>query len=267
MLSKFKRRLEALPLVRQQIRRTRYQKFLRSDGYACYGVFATFEQARKILPKSPEFNSRDLAEEYAEVRMHRNFAYDYPVVYWLSNAFRQRAKTVFDIGGSVGVHFYAYQKIMSYPAGLRWTVCETPQIVAVGREIALQTPGAGLSFTDTLHSAYLDSDIWISAGALQYIEHGQISSLLAACERKPVHIILNKLPMYDGDDFVSTQNLGKECYAPFYVYNKRRFIGNVIALGYEVVDTWSVPERDLYLPGHSERSFSSFTGIYFRLKT
>jgi putative methyltransferase (TIGR04325 family) len=175
--------------------------------------------------------------------------------------------TIFDIGGSVGVHYHAYQKIMSYPTGVRWSVCETPEIAAVGREIAQQTLASDLIFTDTFDSTYLDSDIWLAAGSLQYIEHGQILSLLDRCQHKPTHIILNKLPMYDGEDFVSTQNLGKGCYSPFYVYNKRRFIENLIPRGYEVVDTWTIPERDLYLPGYPKRSFSSFTGIYFKLKT
>ena len=33
--------------------------------------------------------------------------------------------------------------------------------------------------------------------------------------------------------------------------------------GYRLKDEWAVHERTMYLPGHAERSFAAFSGLYF----
>jgi putative methyltransferase (TIGR04325 family) len=253
-----------VPFVRSLRDRHHYSRFLSNDGYASfYGVFDSFDDARKQLPPSPEFNNRDLAAEYLAVRARKVFAYDYPVIYWLSEAFRSGATSVFDLGGSVGVHYYAYKAVMTYPASLKWEVFETPEIVKLGGEVAQRSGVSKLSFTDTLLPNKLAADIWISAGALQYIESCQVGTLLQQCSSPPKYIILNKLPLYDGDDFVVTQNIGEGCFAPSYVYNRGRLIKEIEDCGYHLLASWDAPERKFHLPGHPERSFGCFSGLCF----
>lgn len=49
------------------------------------------------------------------------------------------------------------------------------------------------------------------------------------------------------------------------VYDRRRLINEVEALGYVLCDEWQVPECSLYLPGFPERCIPAYRGLYFRL--
>ena len=136
-------------------------------------------------------------------------------------------------------------------------------MVAIGRELATKSDGGALSFTDDLAGALSGTDVWTTSGAIQYIEDARPSDLLRRCETRPRHLLLNKLPLYAGEDFVTTQNLGTGCFSPVHVYNRARFIKDIEDLGYTLRDHWEVNERSLYVPGHSERCFGSFSGLYF----
>ena len=254
------------PLTRPALMRWRHKRFMSKDGFASYsGVFRTFDQARQSLPASPEFDEESLQEEYVSERTKRVFAYDYPVMWWLAAAFRNGGSRVLDIGGSVGVHFYAYQQFLELPKGLQWTVAEVPAVARVGQRLALERGTGALVFCTDFDEALnqSDADIWIAAGSLQYLEHPSISQLLRQSGSRPQHILLNKLPLYDGDAFVTTQNLGANCFAPVHVFNKAAFIESIVAEGYILKDEWAVFDRSLYLPGFADRSLPCFAGLYF----
>lgn len=254
------------PVTRPALQRWRRRQFLSEAGFASYfGLFNSFAEARDWLPVSPEFDHAALAEEYVNVRTKKVFAYDYPVMWWLERAFRDGATTLLDIGGSVGVDFYAYHRYFEMPQGLSWRVVEVPAIAAIGRQIASQAEATGLSFAEDLSQALHGNDIWLSAGALHYVENARPGDLLQGCDTRPRHVLLNKLPLYDGQDYVTAQNLGAGCFAPMHVYNRQRFIKEIQALGYTLRDQWQVPERSIYLPGFPERCFPTFSGLYFAI--
>lgn len=60
-------------------------------------------------PRNPGFNLDALAREHIDVRSRQVFAHDYPVMWWLDRAFGSGARSILDIGGSVGVHDYGYR--------------------------------------------------------------------------------------------------------------------------------------------------------------
>lgn len=263
------RKLLEGPVTRPALMQWRLRQFLSPEGFAThFGLFGSFAEARKFLPPSPEFDEEALTEEYASVRTKKIFAYDYPVLWWLSSAFRSGANSILDIGGSVGVHFHAYKKWLQFPQDLSWTVVEVPKVVQVGRRLAQVQAAQALRFSSDLSGtvARSVSNVWIVAGALQYLEHPSFADLLCQCRKRPQHLLLNKLPLYDGDDFVTTQNLGQSCFAPVHIFNRARFIESILAEGYILADEWAVCERSFYLPGHEERSFPCFTGLYFTAK-
>ena len=265
MYKSVKNFVKALPFMRTYIDRRDYAHFLSQEGFAShYGVFDDFTQAREMLPLSREFNQRELTDEYEKIRTQQLFTYDYAVIFYLAKAFAENSTTIFDIGGSVGVHYHAYKKVLDYPLKMTWQVFETPEVVQVGREIATRKGSLQLLFTDSLEMSQVESDIWISAGALQYIEDARPCRLLANCKKRPTHIIFNKLPVYSGEDFVTAQNIGNSSYAPAYVYNRSRFVNEIESMGYKLLDSWGVHERTFYLPGHPEKSFGSFSGMYFK---
>ncbi|PNG48965.1 MULTISPECIES: methyltransferase, TIGR04325 family [unclassified Variovorax] len=254
------------PLTRPALLLWRRKQFLSREGHGFYfGLFDSFEAARAWLPKNPEFGQDALATEYVDVRTKKVFAYDYPVMWWLEHAMRGGATRVLDIGGSVGVHYYAYRRYIDMPAALRWHIVEVPTMISIGRKLAADTGASALDFTEDLQQAVTEeaADIWISAGAIHYFEDATPGLLLKNCRARPRHVLLNKLPLYKGESFITAQNIGEGAFAPMHVYNRGRFIRDIEAMGYSLRDEWPVHERSLYLPGHPERSFPSFTGLYF----
>jgi len=242
------------------------ERFLSPEGIGShFGVFESFAAAREWLPPSPEFNLDALAVEYIRVRSKKVYAYDYPVMWWLDRAMRNGATRVLDIGGSVGVHYYAYRRHIAMPEALAWRVVEVPAIVSIGEVMAARQAVTPLTFTTRLEDAIAASrdDVWLAAGAVQYIENGRPDRLLKAGKARPTHLLLNKVPLYGGEDFVTAQNIGNGAFAPVQVYNRDGFIQDIEAMGYTLMDEWTVAERSMRLPGHAERSFPTFTGLYF----
>ncbi len=248
------------------MRRSRARaEFLSPAGFTrCWGAFPNFAAARAAAPASAEFDTASLVAPYVRERTAHVFAYDYPVMWWLREAFAGGATLVFDIGGSVGVHYYAYREHLSYPESLTWTVREVPTLVRRGRELAAQQDAPGLTFTDTLDATDAAADVWLSAGALQYVEGAaSLGAWLAASRRPPAHVIVNKIPLYDGPAFVTVQNIGDGAFAPFHVYQRRRFISDVEFAGYRLVESWATPERQFRLFDDPARSFGAYSGLYF----
>ncbi|RZI83552.1 MAG: methyltransferase, TIGR04325 family [Rubrivivax sp.] len=257
--------VKKLPGIEALRRRRHLAHFFSSRGYgAHYGVFSSFEQARDWLPKTGEFDRPEFSEEYLGVRTQRVFAYDYPVMFWLKMAFAQGATSVFDIGGSVGVHYYAYSKFLDYPEQLHWTVCELSHAVRLGRELAVKEDARQLHFTESMAPAEIAADVLIMAGTLEFIEDWRFGDFLRRCQRRPNHILLNKLPLHNGDDFVSTQHICAGAFAPHHVFNRAKFIESVEREGYRLVDAWDVPDRSFFMPGHPDKSFDTYSGLHFQ---
>ena len=258
-------RIISAPKVRPARSDGEEMAFRSPRGHAAYwGVYGSFAEARARLPDNPGFDLPALASEYVSVRTKRVYEYDYPVMRWLEGAFHAGANTVLDIGGSVGVHYYAYGKYLRMPSNLSWEIVEVPAIVSIGRALARQQHAPALSFTTDLREAIVgrSHDVWISAGAIQYFEDAHPAKLLGLCAVRPIHILLNKVPLYGGEDFVTTQNIGEGSFSPVHVYNKRGFVRAIEGCGYTLRDVWDVNERRMYIPGHPERSFQWFTGLY-----
>ena len=137
-------------------------------------------------------------------------------------------------------------------------------MAAIGRKLAAEQRVTALSFTEKLREGIASpADIWIAAGSIHYLEDARPADLLERCAGKPAHILLNKLPLCEAEDFVTAQNIGEGCFVPLHVFNRQRFIGEIKASGYVLRDRWLVYERSLYLRGHPERSFPAFSGLYF----
>jgi putative methyltransferase (TIGR04325 family) len=248
-----------------------YKHRFATNGYGLsLGVFPTVAEAIQSAPRTKTigYNSVELAEEYAEMLEAGNWEnsgrviaeYDYPVLMWLNLIFQDLGEniSIFDFGGNVGVHFYAYQNYLKYPQNLRWQVCDLPEIVKAGAEIAQKRSIKALSFTSSWEEI-LNLDIFIASGSIHYVDN--FAQKLSQTN-KPKHLLINRLPLYDGDQFVTLQNGGKVFY-PSYVFNKSNFIGDLEALGYEMVDIWEDRIDAWVIPPHKSAPFCY--GIYFKL--
>jgi len=253
-------RIKQLPPV-IALRERRYERAFATTAVNSFrGVYQSFEQALATAPetKSKGFDIKEF-EGYFDNRRDKLFLYDYPFLYWLCNVLRPDSY-IFDVGGNTGVHFIAYRKRLPYWEQLRWEVCEVPVIVEAGRRFAEQE---GYSDRLTFTSDFTDAegkDILISAGTLQYIDI-RLADMLGALDNPPQHILVNKLPLYDGDEYVTLQNGGVHFIAQ-QVYNCAKFLGELEALGYQLVDQWVDSSRSCHVPFHPERDVVNFTGVY-----
>lgn len=265
-------KIEKTPLLNQIYKYLLQNKF-QNDGYGSFwGVYQTFQEAIQAAPKTKNigYNNPDLANEYQQMLLKENWEnsgriiaeHDYPMLFWLNSIFEQcKVGSIFDFGGNIGVHFYSYIKYLRYPAGLKWRVCEVPEIAIVGTKLASQRKIDNLYFTSDLKDVD-GQDIFIGSGSIQYVE--SLSQILSI-SRKPRHLLINRLPLYNGDKFVTLQNGGKVFY-PQYVFNKNSFIQELESIGYELIDIWGNSGDSCIIPFHLDKAVNRYSGLYFRLK-
>lgn len=257
-------RLETSPLLRPILESIYERRFGRS-GYGSFrGVFSSFEEAARSAPgnKPVGFATQDYAREFAD-RRSRIFSFDYPVLFWLAPLLQNPVK-LFDYGGHCGTHFYAYARYVDYSPDLQWIVCDLPEITRYGAQIAAMQGKKQLVFTNRFEESD-GTDVLLAAGSLQYVEAPPFAVAVSRLKSPPKRILINKLSLYEGRTFVTLQN-GGVAYHPMYVFNRREFINSICALGYSLVDEWSVPSHSGRIPFHPEASFPAHAGLFFRIR-
>jgi putative methyltransferase (TIGR04325 family) len=194
-------------------------------------------------------------------RMKKACESDYAVLFWLRRILDEEPNAhVFDFGGHVGVSYHGWQGYLDYAPGLRWTVYDMPAITKVGEELARERNSSQLSFTNSVDGA-CDCDVFLSAGALQYCDESLVE-VLARAGARPRHIILNKLPLYDGESFVTVQSTGRAFHA-YRVFNRAEFVRSIEALGYHAVDDWQNRETSCLVPFARGKEIEAYSGYYF----
>jgi putative methyltransferase (TIGR04325 family) len=246
------------------------EKFAAIHG-SFWGVFETFDRAIQAAPETKPlgYDNADLASDYQGMLEESNWensgnmirGCDYPVLFWLKSILNEKTNRVIDFGGNIGIHYYSYAKFLKYPENLEWTICEMPEITRRGRELAESRSAKHLFFT-TDFSDTNQKDIFIASGSVQYVE--DLAEQLSMCEHKPRHLLINRLPLYDGEKFVTLQNGGKVFY-PQYVFNKTEFFEKLRQIGYETIDIWEDRNDRCMIPFHEDRSVSVYSGFYAKL--
>jgi putative methyltransferase (TIGR04325 family) len=248
----------SIPYTREKYLRKEFSK--RSPS--CKGVYKTFKDALFDAPRTKlsGYDHREIAEFYRP-RIDDFNPSDYPVLFWLSRLL-PGARSVFELGGSVGMGYYAYRRYIPFPEKLRWIICEVPETARLGEEIARERNEMQLAFTDQRQVAE-DTDIYATFGTLQYIEE-PFAEIIGKLRMKPAHLLINRVPLCDVTPFITLQNNG--CwFSPYKVDNQAAFVESIEALGYELEDRWEMnrPNNFLLAPGEPTPSYH---GMYFRLK-
>ena len=254
--------VRGLPITRYVAHILYEQHFARASGCRRLfrGVYRTFDEARRAAPKTKPLRYDDTAYDYE--KNHRSIlASDYPVIFWMTRILPESSSVV-DFGGNVGMAFYAYQKYVTYPKHLCWLVYDLSEVVEAGLRIRTRegSPTA-LTFTTEL-SDCAGCDILLASGSLQYVSE-TITEVIAGIGSRPQHILLNKLPLCDGDSFVTLQSTGTG-FSPYQVRNRKALIEQVLSLGYDLEDAWNNPGLTLLIPGEPAHSLSAFSGMYFK---
>ncbi|HYP74543.1 MAG TPA: methyltransferase, TIGR04325 family [Polyangiaceae bacterium] len=263
--------MKRLPVLRQLVKRSKsllnyvvdleYNRRFEDWPGSYRGIFDTFAEARASAPNDKiGFDHAELAHLY-DARIGKAFPSDYPVLFWLARL-QPQLHSVFDWGGHIGVSYYSYTKYLNFSEQLRWRVGDVPQIIQAGAELARKRGADALSFTQ--HLADADGfDLLLANGSLQFVEE-PFSESLQALSRRPAHLLINKLPVYDGPTFITLENT-IHSYNPYRVGNRAAFVASIQALGYSLVDEWQTPDVSCHIPLHRERSIEAYSGFYFRL--
>ena len=235
---------------------------------ACRGVYASCEEATAAAPKGRPFgySQEGIADHTNPARLtaRRNVgefeASDYPVLVWLARAF-QSGSSVFDLGGNVGLEYYAYRRFLRYPSSLRWVVCDLPELCRAGRQLAKERAVTNLEFTDEFAAAE-GFDILLSCGTLQYLPQ-PLSIMLGSLKHKPHHVIVQRTPLYDGPTYYTVQNLGY-AFSPYRIQNRLELLESMTALGYAAIDSWN-DARECQIPFNPSKTVHGYHGAYFAL--
>lgn len=269
--------IKKIPYIKQvydSYRAIEYKKKFATVGYGSFwGVFDTFDAAQAAAPHTKKigYNDPDLAKDYRRMLEQNNWentesmirSYDYPVLFWLKSLLHKDCNKIIDFGGNVGIHYYTYSQYLEYPENLEWTICEVPEIAEIGKELGESRAANCLFFTSDWDS-FNQKDIFIASGSIQYVQ--DLATTLDRYAQKPKHLLINRLPLYDGMRFVTLQNGGQVFY-PQFVFNKTEFIESIRQIGYELIDLWEDRNDNCYIPGHQDRSVNCYSGLYAKLKS
>ncbi|HEV2622543.1 MAG TPA: TIGR04325 family methyltransferase [Frateuria sp.] len=248
------------PLARLLYRRffTRQRK-----GNHYHGVYASYADALRAVPASllGSYDNADAAARYRE-RTRQLSIGDYPVLYWVSRLLDEGNRRVFDLGGHIGVAYYAFQHYRAFPVDLQWTVSDLPTTMDAGRAWAqAHDPAGRLSFADDKQRAD-GQDVLLVLGAMQYFDY-DFASWLRTLSRPPAHLLVNLTPMHPTRDFHTLQNMGFAC-VPYRIHARPAFLEAMARLGYRVVDAWRNDDRRCRIPFAHDHDVDGYSGFYLR---
>jgi putative methyltransferase (TIGR04325 family) len=257
--------LKHIPLIRDV--NAYYLEFGRKVGNFCRGVYPSYEAAVEAVPKSGASgygqpavsNHSDPSMLTVGLSIGEFNKRDYPLLVWLARAFETES-TVFDLGGNVGLGYYSYQNFIRYPQSIDWTVCELPEFCQQGEKIAKERGVQNIHFTSDQRRAEL-SAIFITSGTLQYLPK-PLPDMLRELTVKPRHLLIHRVPLYDGPSFYSVQYIGY-AFCAYHIQNKHELFESLKKLGYKLIDSWS-DSRICFIPFHPDRKVNGYSGAYFQ---
>jgi putative methyltransferase (TIGR04325 family) len=226
------------------------------------GVFDTFEAAQASAPPSKPigYDIPEAGEMYRE-RTRQVYPGDYPVMFWLDRLFAAGGRRIVDIGGHIGVSYYAYQQYLDFPSDLEWVVYDVPAVLASGRELAAKNDSLGrLSFTSSLDSLKT-ADIVTASGSLQYLPEA-LDALLLRNEARPRWLLPNLLPVHPSKQYFTLQSIGLS-FCPYRIYGEPQLIGSLEKLGYARRDAWNNAEKSCGVAFDREHSLDHYRGYLF----
>jgi len=242
-----------------------------TDANLFRGVYSSFDAALASAPPTRPlgYDNPAAAGMYLE-RIKRIYPSDYPVIFWLQKLFAQGNQTVFDLGGHIGIGYYAYQRYLDYPPALRWTVSDVPAVMARGRDIARERDASGRLRFDGEFRAAGQADVLLALGVLQYLPD-TLAQRLAALQADdlplPRHLILNLTPLHvldnGGRDYFTLQSIGA-AFCPYRIAAYAPFLESFTQLGYHVVDRWQNPEKRCRIAFEPGYSVEGYHGFYLR---
>lgn len=235
------------------------------------GVFKSFAEALASAPptKPVGYNNLAAAKLYKE-RTKKIYSTDYPVLFWMKS-YLPEIHRVFDFGGHVGIHFYAYAKYLNYNLINEWTICDVEAVVAEAKEFAkdqsvdpdVDCGVEKLNFSNNISDCE-NYDLFLASGSLQYLEW-DLDEKLKRLSKPPRFLIVNLLPLHEKHKTITLQSIGAS-FCPYNLRLESDFINGLKNIGYELVDIWNNEEKLCNIAFEKERSLKLYKGMFFQLK-
>ncbi|MDO4905283.1 MAG: TIGR04325 family methyltransferase [Lautropia sp.] len=225
------------------------------------GVFGSFAEAVASAPDTAPISYDNPVS--AKMYLDRLFIddYDYPALFWIGKSLHEGMRTVADVGGAVGIKYFAFQDCLDYPEDLIWTVIDMPAVVEEGRRFSASKRGAHrLRFSDRIEAAD-GADVFYASGALQYLEQS-LPEILAGCHQRPRRLVINTTPIHDRFAFFTLNSIGT-AYCGYRVEARDSFIAGVEAQGYRLRDQWKNVGKRMQIIGRPAHSLDSYSGFCF----
>ncbi|MFN0185516.1 MAG: TIGR04325 family methyltransferase [Aquabacterium sp.] len=226
-----------------------------------HGVFDSFQAAGESAPdnRPSGYDNAPSARLYLGDAFFRPHSYDYPAALWMARSFQEGLRSVADLGGSVGIKFYAFQKLMDLPQDVRWTVIDVPAVAQCGREVAgARSAGQRLDFSSSLE-VLDDVDVLLASGALQYLPQG-LGEILAGLRRKPRRLIINTTPLHESLSFFTLNSIGT-AYCPYRIGSRPEFMAQLETQGYALRDEWRNDGKRMRLPFNPGYDVDGYSGM------
>ena len=229
------------------------------------GVYPDRARCEAAMPPTSMpigYDNEDMAAAYRN-RLERVYPGDYPLLLWLGKAFADGATRIHDLGGHVGIGYYAYRRYLDYPADLSWQVHDVPAVMAAGRALAQERDTwKQLSFVEDAASA-ADADVLFTSGCIQYLEQ-TLGERIAGLPRRPRWVMVNLLPLHAGKSYWTLQSTGW-ALCPYRIQRTSDFLGEFERLGYRKLDLWENAEKRCSIAFDEAHSLDRYYGMAFRL--
>jgi putative methyltransferase (TIGR04325 family) len=253
-------RLHRIPGFRGIAAKRALQAFISNrDQNMFLGVYDSWEAASVAASGygTAGYDNDGSANLYlSRVRVDRH---DYPALHWLYRSLNEGLRTVFDVGGSTGIKYFAFREHLSPWPDLRWTVQDVPAMVQKGRGVAANDSTAGrLAFTDRFEDG-AGSDILFASGVLQYLPSG-LGELLAGFSALPKRVIINTAAIHPSRDFFTVNSIGT-AFCPYRVQTQATLIRGLTRLGYRLREAWINPDKPMTIPMDDEHSLKDYSGF------
>ena len=227
------------------------------------GSYESFEAAEASVPPGKAIGY-DNAEAAKTLYSHQLYFYDYPGLFWLGRALEEGMRSVFDLGGHVGIKYYAFRRVIPYPADLRWTVCDVPGVVQTGRELAVQRAVTSqLDFTTDFRAAS-GCDVLYAAGCLQYLPL-RISEMLAQLPVKPKRIVINTAATHPDRTLFTLNSIGF-AVCPYRIQHHDALQNELLESGYKRRDAWRNEGKPIEIPFVEGGDKAFYSGCCFDLR-
>ncbi len=226
------------------------------------GSFDSFAAAEAGAPPSKAIGY-DNAEAAKTLYSHQVYFYDYPALFWLGRALDEGMTSVFDLGGHVGIKYYAFRRMVNYPANLRWTVCDVPGVIQTGQELAVQREAtAQLGFTVERNDAS-GYDVLYASGSLQYLPE-RLSEIIAKLPVKPKRVIVNTAAVHPDKTLYTLNSIGF-AVCPYRIQHHDELMGELAQAGYKRRDAWRNEGKPIEVPFVDGGDKAYYAGCCFDL--